>query len=135
MNDKDWKALQDAAQKLGAEAGENAAAFAEQYTTGGRTTTEKATYHAERILEMDEEGDPALWDYIPAVDLSGQWADGPTSSSILHEIIWEASPVEVVGDEPELTPIEADELVDTYVDAFSEAAHAEVMRQAAEFLK
>lgn len=46
---------------------------AASWTFDGNTKTE--TYR--RTLDMLEEGDPEIYDALPSVDWSGQWADGP----------------------------------------------------------
>ena len=70
--------LEDRAAELGREAGENAASW---FFDGN---SEMIT--AENIIVMAAEGDPALWDMLPTVDLSGEWADGPTPTTLAEDI-------------------------------------------------
>lgn len=63
--------------------GRQAAEDAASWIVDGNTTPEAVRY----VLELFEEGDPAVWDYLPAYpDLSGQWADDPTPLSLARDI-------------------------------------------------
>lgn len=73
------------ARALGVEHAKNAASWC----VDGNTSTD----HVERIVKMFDDGDPALWDYLPvAPNLSGEYADSPTPQSIAADILgadWE----------------------------------------------
>lgn len=73
---------------------------------------------ARELLGMLGAGDPAVWDYLPAVpNLSGEWADALTPLSLAREITG--------ADEPH------DDVIDTLADAF-EAAVSEAFEAACE---
>lgn len=64
---------------LGCEHAQSAATW----TVDGNTASE----HVERIARMFDDGDPALFDYLPPrPDLSGQWADGLTQRSLVEQV-------------------------------------------------
>jgi hypothetical protein len=43
--------------------------------------------HYERLERMMDEGDPALYDYLPErPNLSGEWADAPVPATLFEEI-------------------------------------------------
>lgn len=71
---------------------------------------------ARELLSKLEDGDPAVWDYLPArPDLSGEWADGLTPARLFEDVTgrdyWQGFAFE--GDSH-------DELVDTIAQAFEE---------------
>ena len=135
MKDSDYSKLEQAARKLGAEHGKGAADWNEQYNTGGRTSNEHARAWAENVIKMDEDGDPELYDAVPHLDLSGQWADGTTTADVIGAIVADTFPSRddldsLEEDEPEA----ASELVDAYEEAYNDAAYNETVRQARDYL-
>jgi hypothetical protein len=67
------------ARALGIEHATNAASW----TYDGNSDIAERT----RVLGMLRDGDPAVWDYLPAQpNLSGEWADAPTPRSLFEEI-------------------------------------------------
>lgn len=70
-------------------------------------------------LDGIDDGDPAVLDGLPFLDLSGQWADGPSVRSVL-----EALDLEALDPDSEV----ASDIVDTYRDAFDAAVSDEVER-------
>src|ERR1700739_2806258 len=88
------------ARALGIEQAECAAGWA---FDGNSTRDERA-----RVLDMLREGDPAAWDYLPAMpNLSGEWADALTPHRLFEQI---------VGREPE-TDDDGD-VIEALADAF-----------------
>jgi RNA polymerase subunit RPABC4/transcription elongation factor Spt4 len=76
----------------------------------------------ERMLHaLDNDIDPAYEDELPTLDLSGQWADGPTEGKILIDIGLDLT------DTDEITPEERDELIEIYRDAHDSTARDEVI--------
>jgi hypothetical protein len=68
------------AYELGAEHARNAASW----VIDGNTSSE----HVERVVKMMDEGDPALFDWLPREpNLSGEMSDDPTPTSLYAEII------------------------------------------------
>lgn len=74
------------AKEMGYEAGKDFASWVQQDAFGGRVSCPKvARNNAQRIIDMDEEGDPAFWpDCLP--NLSGEWAGGMTPETLLEEV-------------------------------------------------
>src|SRR4051794_29870661 len=74
-----------AAHALGVDAAKSAASW----VTDGNATDA----HYARLIRMMDEGDPQLWDHLPTMpNLSGEWADAPTSQSLAADIVgadWE----------------------------------------------
>lgn len=97
------------AEEIGAEHGQNAAGWWEQDNIGGRTTGD-VTDVARSVLEGLDNGDPAI--ELPSADLSGQWADGVTVSSLLAE-------TDLAG--LDLACSVAQEIGDAYTEAFDTA--------------
>jgi hypothetical protein len=96
------------------ELGQDAARAAASWCRDGNETDE----HVERMRAMFAEGDPAVDDYLPAMpDLSGEWADAPTPSSLARDITG--------SDES------SGELVDALADAYLEGVN-ETFQQACE---
>lgn len=63
--------------------GKNAARAAASWVADGNSDTEVLR----RLLEALEDGDPAAWDSLPhEPNLSGEWADDPTPSTLASEI-------------------------------------------------
>jgi hypothetical protein len=61
----------------------DAAKAAASWVTDGNTSVE----HYERLIRMMDDGDPELWDFLPAMpDLSGEWADAPTPKSLFEDV-------------------------------------------------
>lgn len=122
ITEKDWARLEDAARKLGAEHGKNAAGW---YFDGN---TSADTYRA--VLAGIENGDPAVLDTFPAADFSGQWADGYSVGELWFDCGGPESPdVQSWGDVADEQELQG-ELADIYSDAFSEAVSDEIGRVA-----
>jgi hypothetical protein len=73
--------LVGAAIELGAEHGKSAAEWFAQDAFGGRHTGDSKEA-AKRILQMMDDGDPALYDAANVPDLSGEWADSMTTRKL-----------------------------------------------------
>jgi hypothetical protein len=67
------------------ELGVQAATDAASWVIDGNTSAD----HIRRVLAMLDDGDPEADDYLPAPDLSGEWAGAPTPDSLYEEIIGE----------------------------------------------
>lgn len=68
------------ATELGRVAGRNAGSWA----ADGNTSAD----HIRRVLALLEDGDPQASDYLPTYpDLSGEWSDNPTPTSLAIEIM------------------------------------------------
>jgi hypothetical protein len=101
------------ARALGVEHAQNAADWA---FDGNSDVDERA-----RVLAMMQDGDPAAYDYLPAMpNLSGEWADSPTPRS-LYERITGADADQSVTDEEwqDISPA-IDALADAYEDGVSD---------------
>ena len=132
----EWNALIAEATRCGARDGEDAAGWTIQDTIGGRVSRPgDAEANARRILDGYEDGDPEVMDALPALDLSGQWADGPTEAGILEACgvtvggrhIDPNDEDETVDGEP-LTPEDRDEIVEAYRAAWDDNAADAVLR-------
>lgn len=73
--------LVSTAVELGTEHGRNAAEWFAQDAFGGRHTG-VSKEAARRILQMLDDGDPALWDAANVPNLSGEWADSMTTRKL-----------------------------------------------------
>jgi hypothetical protein len=77
------------------ELGRRAARAVASWTVDGNTKPEFVA----TVLRMAEDGDPVLWDYLPAQPtLSGEWADDPTPASLARDILGEDWTAEDAGD-------------------------------------
>ena len=66
------------------ELGKAAAIAAASWTVDGNSSEQ----YIRRVLAMFDDGDPQLDDYLPPMpDLSGEWANGPTPTSLWGEIV------------------------------------------------
>lgn len=105
------------AAKLGEEHARNAASW----VVDGNTKTE----FIPAVLRMMAEGDPAVWDYLPAMPgLSGEWADGLTPRSLAEELGFDP---DTMGDHY------IDAMADAYEEAVSETFESrceEILREA-----
>ena len=113
--------LKRAAVKVGRELGTAAATW---YEVSGEE-------QARAVLAGILDGDPEVLDTIPHLDLSGQWADGPTPKAILEQVYDEAG-VEFPDNEGAYGPNDdvANELIDEVEGAYYEATEFEVVRAA-----
>lgn len=102
------KALEKANQ-LGKKAGENAAAWYEQDSWGGRSTGD-CKKKAQAFLNAYDDGDPVLLDSVNLPNLSGEYAGDLTPASLM----------EAVGLDMEDTA-EADCLVDDICQAWEDS--------------
>jgi hypothetical protein len=78
--------------------------------------TDQATY--ERYAKGLEDGDPEILDTLPNSPLSGEWADGPTPTSVLSDL----------GLENNDNMGEYDYLLDAYEQGFGEGCNNEIER-------
>jgi len=81
---------------------------------------------ARALLSMLSNGDPAVWDYLPAApNLSGEWADDPTPLSLARSITGVSEPggdaIDALADAFELA----------VADTFERACERELLRWAA----
>lgn len=115
ITDEQYARMEEAMSTAGAEAGRNAAAWWEQDAIGGRANGDvKATARA--VMKGIDDGDPEILDAMPTLDLSGQWADGLRPWDIYHEVSGQDWPsFDDAG-------AAAEDLVDTYRDAYDSAA-------------
>ena len=95
----------------GATAGRNAAEWWCQNTFGGRAPGDVAPT-AQHVLDGIADGDPAVLDALPSLDLSGQWADGLTEADVLSDVDL---------DPDDLEPEAVSFVLDQYRDAFDGA--------------
>lgn len=79
---------------------------------------------AAKVIKGIADGDPEILDAIPTLDLSRQWADGPTERGIVGDI----------APDWELDPDHISDLVDVYRDAWDQAVVNEVQRMCEEML-
>lgn len=70
---------------------------------------------------MDDEGDPAFWDALPSLPLSGEWADSETPRSLCERIMSDES-------DPEYNANLADDICDAYEAAWTDALRDEILR-------
>lgn len=116
-----WNRTLAIAKARGAEDGIGAAGWWEQDAIGGRSSGDPRPT-ALRVLTGMEEGDPEVLDALPALDLSGEWADSLTGPGLVEEI----------GDEAGLDEQERidwfSEICDAYETAFCEASADEIQR-------
>ena len=75
--------LQERAYKLGRDAGENAAAWVEQDTIGGRVTRNERE-NAQALIDQLESGE--IFDSVRLPDLSGEYAGDPTPASLADDL-------------------------------------------------
>lgn len=81
------------------------------------TTNRPVRDFADTIKQQLDDGDPLLFDSLPALDLSGQWADGWTPDR-LYRYCYDSSPED--EDEKLLEEL-LEELCDHYEQAFHSA--------------
>lgn len=80
---------------------------------------------ARRVLQGIEDGDPEVLDTFPHSPLSGEWADGPTPTSVFADVLG------VAADDDRAAWIDTEhDLLRAYEDAFREAAADEIERSA-----
>ncbi len=82
---------------------------------------------AERVLRGIEDCDPLILDTFPAPDLSGQWAGEPGGPQVYAEILEDADMSDEEGDG-------FNDALDTYCDAFRDAASDAIATRAREVL-
>jgi hypothetical protein len=104
----------DAASSLGHDHGVNAA---ESYVMATVSRSTDGAEQNRRILDGILDGDPIIMDSLPSADLSGQWADGLTTTDLLVDV--ELNP-RCVSDDL------AVEVADAYCDAFNIAVQEAV---------
>lgn len=98
--------------------GQQAAATAASWAADGNTTQE----HIRRVLAMIEEGDPAAEQLLPRrPDLSGEYADAPTPTSVARDIVGEDA-------SPDVVDVIAAAWAEGVSDTFQGACEAELLR-------
>ena len=115
MTDKYDLAI-DYAAKLGTEHGKAAASWSYDGNT-------PRTWY-ESTLRMIEDGDPELYDRIPAPDLSGQWADRMTGPELYSDALEESD----IEEDDDTFDALFTEICDAYEAAFSQAIVDEIER-------
>ena len=121
--------MMEAMRDAGHDHGIDAARWWEQDTIGGRASVDTRLVAA-AYLQGIEDGDPAVIDSLPHLDLSGQWADGPTASD-LYDTAMSAPTYVMLAEVPAWDDLPAEvqaELTDAYADAHAEAVVTEVER-------
>lgn len=102
---------------MGQEAARNAASWIADGNTHRR--------HIVNVLRMFEDGDPAVWDYVPTMpNLSGEWADSPTPMSLYEDIVWDKG--EGIEADPDFVMTLADAYEEGVSDTFEHACIAEL---------
>lgn len=92
-----------------AELGREAAAAAASWSTDGNESTDSQRAKLQQLRD----GDPAVWDILPNTpNLSGEWADDPTPTSLFEELI---------GRPPELDRLDAESRDAGLLDALAQA--------------
>lgn len=122
--DSTWAEWNEKARTEGADDGKNAAGWwLQDAPYGGRNTQGAGAAIAARgILKGIEDGDPAVLDELPAASLGGTWADEPTADDVFLRITgWKAEKFDG-------NFLSTSEVVDSYADAFSQAAQDEIVR-------
>jgi hypothetical protein len=113
--DELWHRVLDAMRAAGAGAGRDAAGWWGQDTVGGRASGD-VTATARRILAGIDDGDPAVLDTLPTLDLSGRPADAPSDADRYRDAAPDGAPTW-----SELTARQRDEALDAYRDGFDTA--------------
>lgn len=121
MNEPIYNEILSAAETLGNKAGRDAAK--------GWVTTRA---QAQAVLDGIEMDDP---EEFPTLDLSGEWADGPTPRNILDAIAGKVPHLAEHLTAARLDHETAGEFVDAYADAFDAASAQQVEWDAQEILK
>lgn len=116
IRDNHFAEMKSVAHNIGLEHGRNAAEWFIQDAFGGRYTGDSKAA-ARRVLQMLEDGDPAIWDSANVPDLSGEWADSYTTDRLLWSCAFATHSRE--GLEKELEPEDVDELCREYQDGAS----------------
>lgn len=116
--------LRDAYER-GVEAAEAAASWTtDAMDRGGRVSREDS---ARSLLAMMEEGDPEVFDYLPAMpNLSGEYADDPTPQSLARDV----TGLDDFSERPELV----DEIAQAFENGVSETFEAACERELHSFL-
>ncbi|MEU4217186.1 hypothetical protein [Actinoplanes sp. NPDC026623] len=110
-----WDATLRRLRAAATEAGRSAVDWWEQDTIGGRATGDVRAI-AGRVLAGIDDGDPAVLDLLPRLDLSGQRADGPIEADLYTAATGPAdSTWSALGDS------RRGEAIDVYRDAFDTA--------------
>jgi len=108
-----------------AQLGRDAGAAAGTWAADGNTTDE----HRRNVLAMLADGDPAADDFLPArPDLSGQWADAPTPTSLFEDVTGLDSHAEASWNVDAYHAL-VDELCSAWEDGVSETFEASCERE------
>ena len=110
-----WATTLQRLRAAAAEAGGHAADWWAQDTIGGRATGDVRLV-ARRILTGINDGDPAVLDTLPSLDLSTQWADSPSEADLYTSAAGDAAAWQT------LSGRQREEVIDAYRDAFDTAA-------------
>lgn len=116
-----WERLIDAVRDQARTDAANAVAWWAQDTIGGRVTADVA-WAARRVIDGIEDGDPEILDSLPAADLSGEMADGPTVRGLYEDHAGASLPE--WGELPEWA---GPEIGDAYETIFSETAESDIV--------
>jgi len=116
--------LTKAAETLGAKHGANAAEWYAQDAFGGRCTC-NCRESAARVLEMIEDGDPALWDGVSLPGLSGEFVDDLTPRMLAQDLCWQTR-----IDHDSVPPEVEDDLCEAYENAVAPAFEARLAEMA-----
>jgi hypothetical protein len=121
-----FDALITEAEKMGEHDGTAAGSWA----VDGNTTEETCR----ALVAGIDEGDPTVLDGLPFLDLSGQWADGPTVGDIIAEVVQHADdngdPDVFLAAVRNLSTEDEDAVIDAYRMAYDTAVQDEVYRAA-----
>lgn len=114
--------------------------YAAAMDAGDAAGRNAATNHVTRdnaatLLEGINAGDPDVLDTLPMLDLSGQWADGPTGAEVLWAIGHHCPTYSDYLDTNILDTDTADAFIDAYRDAFDTAVSAKIEADAIEILR
>ena len=115
--DARWERHLSAARSAGSEDGTAAGTW---FFDG---STPERTYRV--ALRGIEDLDPMVLDCLPFLDLSGQWADGPTTHGVLSRFLDDPGSFEAE---------EQDDLIEEYRQAYDDAVLLEVERSARAYL-
>jgi hypothetical protein len=115
-----WPTILQALREAGTRAGSTAADWWAQDTIGGRASAD-TTRTARAVLAGLDDGDPAIFDTLPACDLPGHGADTNREADLYTD----AAPTDAPTWQT-LDPAGREEAIDAYRDGFDTAVHERV---------
>ena len=89
----------------------------------------------ERMLKGMEDGDPRVYDNLPSLDWSMQWADGPDWSEEFKYAYWKATGKEYDEDDEDLSEWSDELFVEIGLDYSNEETNLECERLFRQFLE